>query len=147
MSTQLPYLDETYHNPINSMKTVALTAADIENPVMQAFYALPDLLRAEVGEIVFRVEEYRSKDHPIHGIAIRQNYWVSTRYRSTGQERLRPLPDVDMIFLYQRPLLDYWSETGEWNVLCGTFDHEIGHHFGFSDDDMKAPRQAEALGE
>jgi predicted Zn-dependent protease with MMP-like domain len=43
-----------------------------------------------------------------------------------------------MIFLYRRPLLDYWIETGETleAVVRHVLIHEIGHHFGLSDDDM-----------
>ena len=46
--------------------------------------------------------------------------------------------DVDMIFLYRRPLLDVWAETGEdlAHLVRHVLIHEIGHHFGFSDDDM-----------
>ena len=47
--------------------------------------------------------------------------------------------DVDMVFLYRRPILDYWCETGEdlGHLVRHVLIHEIGHHFGFSDDDME----------
>lgn len=43
-----------------------------------------------------------------------------------------------MIFLYRRPLLDYWCETGESlrRVVRHVLIHEIGHHLGLSDDDI-----------
>ena len=46
--------------------------------------------------------------------------------------------DVDMIFLYRRPILDYCADTGEdfRHVVRHVLIHEIGHHFGFSDADM-----------
>lgn len=46
----------------------------------------------------------------------------------------------DMVFLYRRPILDYWCETGEdlRHVVRHVLIHEIGHHLGFSDDDMHA---------
>jgi predicted Zn-dependent protease with MMP-like domain len=45
-----------------------------------------------------------------------------------------------MIYLYRRPLLDYWCETGEdlAHLVRHVLIHEIGHHFGLSDDDMEA---------
>lgn len=47
--------------------------------------------------------------------------------------------DVNRILLYRRPILDYWCETGEdlAHVLRHVLIHEIGHHFGLSDDDME----------
>jgi predicted Zn-dependent protease with MMP-like domain len=47
--------------------------------------------------------------------------------------------DLDMIFLYRRPLLDFWCETGDdlFDLIRNVLIHEIGHHFGFSDEDME----------
>jgi predicted Zn-dependent protease with MMP-like domain len=48
--------------------------------------------------------------------------------------------DIDRIFLYRRPILDYWCESGEDlpHIVRHVLIHEIGHHFGLSDDDMEA---------
>ena len=55
---------------------------------------------------------------------------------------------VDMIFLYREPILDYWEESGFdlRDIVRNTLVHEIGHHFGFSDDAMEA-LEAEAAEE
>src|SRR5205823_13281633 len=54
-----------------------------------------------------------------------------------------PQPAIDAIFLYRRPILDYWCETGEdlADVVRHIVIHEIGHHFGFSDEDMERIEQ------
>src|SRR5258708_1696386 len=51
----------------------------------------------------------------------------------------------DMVFIYRRPILDYWCETGEdlAHVVRHVLIHEIGHHFGFSDDDMERIERAD----
>ncbi len=48
-----------------------------------------------------------------------------------------PLPE--MIFLYRRPILDYWAEHEDklGDIIAHVLVHEIGHHFGLSDDDME----------
>ena len=51
-----------------------------------------------------------------------------------------PLHMPNMIWLYRRPILDYWSDHEEalGAVVAHVLVHEIGHHFGLSDDDMEA---------
>lgn len=46
----------------------------------------------------------------------------------------------NLIWLYRRPILDYWAEHDETlgDVIAHVLIHEIGHHLGFSDDDMEA---------
>jgi predicted Zn-dependent protease with MMP-like domain len=52
--------------------------------------------------------------------------------------------DVDMVFLYRRPILDEWCETGErlGDLVRNVLIHEIGHHFGLSDAQMEAREAA-----
>ena len=134
------------------MNTVAPTAADIENLALQAFDALPDVLRAEVGEIVFRVEEFPDEEI-IRSMELESGFELLGLYQGIdllNKSVSDPSLDVDMIFLYRRPLLDYWSETGETmeRLVRHVLIHEIGHHFGFSDDDMEVlGARAEASGE
>ncbi len=57
-----------------------------------------------------------------------------------GEKSVNDAPqDVDMIFLYRGPLLDYWCESGEdlEHLIRHVLIHEIGHHFGLSDRDME----------
>ena len=44
------------------------------------------------------------------------------------------------IWLYRRPILDYWAEHEETlgDIVTHVLVHEIGHHFGLSDDDIDA---------
>ena len=49
-------------------------------------------------------------------------------------------PEPTMVFLYRRPMLDYWAENRGTlgDLVRHVIVHEIGHHFGLSDDDMEA---------
>ena len=56
------------------------------------------------------------------------------------QSTLDVVHDVDRIFLYRRAILDYWVDSGETleAIVRNVMIHEIGHHFGLSDEDMEA---------
>jgi predicted Zn-dependent protease with MMP-like domain len=46
-----------------------------------------------------------------------------------------------MVFLYRRPILDEWADHGDvtlGELIAHVVVHEIGHHFGLSDDDIEA---------
>ena len=49
-----------------------------------------------------------------------------------------PTQMPNMIWLYRRPILDYWADHDETlgAIITHVLVHEIGHHFGLSDDDM-----------
>ncbi|MCB2102553.1 MAG: metallopeptidase family protein, partial [Rhodobacterales bacterium] len=105
-----------------------------------AMDTLPMRLRRHVDGVVIRVAEFPDEETEAemglespfdllglyHGVAI--------GHKSVSD----PHAGIDMIFLYRRPILDYWCETGEdlFHIVRHVIIHEIGHHFGFSDDDM-----------
>lgn len=44
------------------------------------------------------------------------------------------------VFLYRRAILDYWAENDDntlGEIITHVLIHELGHHFGFSDDEME----------
>ena len=55
-----------------------------------------------------------------------------------GEEQSGQLPN--MIWLYRRPILDYWADHDDTlgAIVTHVLVHEIGHHFGLSDEDMQA---------
>jgi predicted Zn-dependent protease with MMP-like domain len=56
-------------------------------------------------------------------------------FRSTGDIARMP----NLVWLYRRPILDYWAEHDETfgHIVRHVLIHEIGHHFGLSDEDME----------
>jgi predicted Zn-dependent protease with MMP-like domain len=110
-----------------------------------ALATIPAALRAHVGDVVLRVDDFPDAEVE-RDMALESPFDLLGLYRGVSLLEKSPsavLPQVDMIFLYRRPLLDYWCETGEElaAVVRHVLIHEIGHHFGFSDDDMDALEQ------
>jgi len=120
---------------------VAPDLAELEAIAHEALRAIPDELRRHVQNVVIRVEEFPDEDTE-REMGLESPFDLLGLYRGVSLDRksVADAPtDVDMIFLYRRPILDYWCETGEdlAHVVRHVLIHEIGHHFGFSDEDME----------
>ena len=124
------------------MSQLPPSAADIESLAQQALATIPDELRQHVGAVVIRVEEFPDEETE-EAMGLDSPFDLMGLYRGVALPRKSvsdPLPKTDMIFLYRRPILDYWCDSGEdlADLVRHVLIHEIGHHFGFSDDDMEA---------
>jgi predicted Zn-dependent protease with MMP-like domain len=113
-----------------------------------AFDALPDPFRQLAGEAVIRVADF-AEDDVLAELGIEEAFELTGLYQGVDLSRrsvLDPLPQPSMVFLYRRPILDEWAERG--NVTLGelithVLVHEIGHHFGLSDDAIDAIEASE----
>jgi predicted Zn-dependent protease with MMP-like domain len=120
---------------------IAPSLAEIEDLANRALVTIPRRLKKHLGAVVIRVEEFPDEeteaamglDSPFDMLGLYRG--VALPHKSVSD----PRPDIDMIFLYRRPILDYWCESGEdlGRLVRHVLIHEIGHHFGFSDDDME----------
>ncbi len=117
------------------------TLAEMELIAAEELSRIPDELRRQVGNVVIRVEEFPDEETE-REMRLESPFDLLGLYRGVALPR-RSVLDVrtrpDMIFLYRRPILDYWCEFNlELSaVLRHVLIHEIGHHFGFSDEDME----------
>ena len=113
---------------------------DIETIARSAFDTLPDTFRALTTGIVFRVDDFPDPE-TVMEMGLQSPFDLMGLYSGVpvGEKDSGALAGVDMIFLYRRPLLDYWCETEEdlSHLVRHVLIHEIGHHFGLSDDDME----------
>jgi len=115
--------------------------ADLEAQAREAFATIPGELRQHLGEIAIQVEDFPD-DEILEEMECESPFDLLGLYHGVDMIRksIADVPgDVDMIFLYRRPILDYWCETGDdlVSVVRHVLIHEIGHHFGLSDDDME----------
>jgi predicted Zn-dependent protease with MMP-like domain len=108
-----------------------------------AFAALPQPFRGLAGEVRMQVADFAESD-VLTALGLRDPLELTGLYRGVSlAERsvLDPTPHISQIFLYRRPILDEWAERGDvtlGELIAHVLVHEIGHHFGLSDDDIHA---------
>lgn len=123
-------------------QTRAPDAAAIEKLAGAALAALPARFRALIGQVVLRVEEF-ADDEVLAELGIEDPFELSGLYSGRSLDRADSLSSGElppMIHLYRRALLDEWVDTGVSleDLVTHVIVHEVGHHFGLSDDDMHA---------
>jgi predicted Zn-dependent protease with MMP-like domain len=114
---------------------------DIEKIAVEALGGIPAALRRHVVGVVIRVDDFPDPETEAE-MGLETPFDLMGLYRGVSLDRKSVIDtpsDVDMIFLYRRPILDCWCETEEdlVHIVRHVLIHEIGHHFGFSDDDME----------
>jgi predicted Zn-dependent protease with MMP-like domain len=128
----------------------ASALADLKAPDLEAFEAiaaaayagLPEDFRALCKGLVIRVEDFPTEE-VLKEMEAESDFDLLGLFQGTGM----PFQSVqhsgampNMIWLYRRPIIDYWAEHDETlgAVIAHVLIHEIGHHFGLSDADMEA---------
>lgn len=116
-----------------SLDDLELIAREQLSSVLQPF-------RPHLGGVVIRVDDF-CDEATEREMGLESPFDLLGLYRGISLDRKSvsdPGGSLDMIFLYRRPILDYWCETGEdlTRIVRHVLVHEIGHHFGLSDDDM-----------
>ena len=115
--------------------------ADLDELAQRALDTIPRRLKQHLGPVVIRVEEFPDEETE-EAMGLESPFDILGLYRGVAlpdKSISDPRPDLDIVFLYRRPILDYWCESGEdlMRVVRHVLIHEIGHHFGFSDEDME----------
>lgn len=118
----------------------APTLDDFEELALEIFDRLPEHFRKRCGQLVFRVEDLPDDDvsaeleleSPFDILGLFQGVDLT---KVAGEEPDEP----NLIFLYRRAILDEWAdnEIALGDILNHVIIHEIGHHFGLSDEEME----------
>ena len=106
----------------------------------EAFGRLPRHFREKCEGVVIRVEDYAT-DEVLDSMKIASELDLMGLFQGVGlpfRSDSAPVQMPNMIFLYRVPILLYWAEHDEplGHIIAHVLVHEIGHHFGLSDDDM-----------
>jgi len=122
----------------SSLKAPSL--ADMEAMAHEIFERLPERFRKLCEGVILRVDDFPSEE-VLDEMQAESEFDLLGLFQGTGLP-FRSNDDVarmpNMVWLYRRPILDYWAEHEEalGDIVRHVLIHEIGHHFGLSDDDM-----------
>src|SRR5690348_5836824 len=118
----------------------APSLGELEILAREAFERLPETFRALCADLIIRVEDFPSNE-VLETMQAESEFDLLGLFQGVGlpfQSPTVPQTLPNMIWLYRRPILDYWSEHEDTlgEIVTHVLVHEIGHHFGFSDEDM-----------
>jgi predicted Zn-dependent protease with MMP-like domain len=114
--------------------------AEFEALAAAAWQLLPGEFRRLCTDLVIRVEDFPTED-VLRELKLESPFDLLGLYQgvSLDKKSVMDLPRTPaMVFLYRRPILDYWADGEETlgHLVTHVLVHEIGHHFGLSDADM-----------
>ena len=121
---------------------------EIETIARRALEALPEEFARSLGDVVLIVENF-ADDETLAAMEIEDPFDLSGIYegiplteRSVDQSGTLP----DRIRLFRRPILDEWADGEDTleHLVTHVLIHEVGHHFGLSDEDMHALEESMA---
>ena len=112
-----------------------------ESLAMEAYSHLPDEFRSLTGNLVILIEDFPD-DEVFEDMALETPFDLLGLFEGRGISERFTAQTGDMpnkIRLYRRPIIDYWAENDETlgDIITHVLIHEIGHHFGLSDEDME----------
>ncbi|WP_439365161.1 metallopeptidase family protein [Bradyrhizobium sp. DASA03005] len=120
----------------------APSLAEMEAMTHDVFERLPADFRKLCEGVIVRVDDFPTEE-VLDEMECESEFDLLGLFQGVGLPQ-QSLGDVarlpNMVWLYRRPILDYWAEHDEslGHIVRHVLIHEIGHHFGLSDDDMAA---------
>ena len=134
--------DPAFADPLAWRTIKAPSLEELEVLAARAFERLPQKFRALCEGLVIRVEDFPTEE-VLDELGAQTEFDLLGLFQGIGLPQqsnndIARLPN--MVWLYRRPILDYWSEHEETlgHIVRHVLIHEIGHHFGLSDADMEA---------
>jgi predicted Zn-dependent protease with MMP-like domain len=132
--------DTALPDPLAWRPLKAPSLEEFEAIAHEAYARLPKRFRDKCEGVVLRVENYAT-DEVLDAMNIPSELDLMGLFQGVGlpfQSESAPAHMPNMVFLYRVPILLYWAEHDETlgHIITHVLVHEIGHHFGLSDDDM-----------
>jgi len=133
--------DPPFSDPLAWRGLKAPSLEELEVIADEAYRRLPPKFRSLCDGLLIRVEDFPT-DEVLDDLQAQTEFDLLGLFQGVGlpfRSESAPVQMPNMIWLYRRPILDYWAEHEETlgTIITHVLVHEIGHHFGLSDDDME----------
>jgi predicted Zn-dependent protease with MMP-like domain len=121
----------------------APTSEDIDALARAAFERLPASFQKLSDGLVVQVADFPDEE-TLKEMDAESDFDLLGLFRGRGLAQRGAVVETgelpNMIWLYRRPLLDFWCDGEDTldEVVTHVLVHEIGHHFGLSDADIEA---------
>jgi predicted Zn-dependent protease with MMP-like domain len=125
------------------MTQTAPSLDDLDRLAQAAWAAMPESFRRLAGDVLIRIEDY-ADDEVLNDLGVEDVFELTGLYQGvdlTQRSIMDPAPQAPVVFLYRRAILDEWIERGDVTLaelVSHVLVHEVGHHFGLSDEAMDA---------
>ena len=129
-------------DPLAWRQLKAPSLAELELLASDVYRRLPRRFRGLCADLVIQVDDFPTEEVLDH-LGAESEFDLLGLFQGVGlpfRAESDPIQMPNMIWLYRRPILDYWAEHEETlgAIVKHVLVHEIGHHFGLSDADMEA---------
>jgi predicted Zn-dependent protease with MMP-like domain len=127
-------------DPLGWRGIKAPSLAALEVLAGEVFHRLPRRFRDLCTDLVIQVDDFPTEEVLDH-MGAESEFDLLGLFQGVGlpfRAESAPVQMPNMVWLYRRPILDYWAEHDETlgAIVRHLLVHEIGHHFGLSDADM-----------
>ena len=122
------------------------SAEEMEAIARKALQSLPGPFAGHLSDVVLVIEDF-ADDETLDAMGIEDPFDLTGIYegiplteRSVDHSGTLP----DRIRLFRRPIIDEWAggDDSLEHLVAHVLVHEVGHHFGLSDEDMHALEEA-----
>jgi len=134
--------DPPFSDPLAWRAVKAPSLEELEAIADEAYRRLPAKFRSLCDGLLIRVEDFPT-DEVLDELQAQTEFDLLGLFQGVGlpfRSESAPVQMPNMIWLYRRPILDYWAEHEETlgRIVTHVLLHDIGHHYGLSHEDLEA---------